>query len=209
MQESSNRFKALILGDMAVGKSCILIRYERDEFRTDYDMTVGVDYIQKDMFLGGHRMVLRVWDTAGQEKFRSVVTSYLKGLDGIIFAFDVTNARSFSNVTNWVNYFSLHASNINIPKILIGNKIDLAGQRVISHEQGCKLAAQVDMTFFEVSALTGTNIQQAFTHLAEMILKSGLKAQLADSITILPEVIPKTEPSRCCFGSSTVPKSEP
>mmetsp|Transcript_30100 Transcript_30100/g.53370 ORF Transcript_30100/g.53370 Transcript_30100/m.53370 type:complete len:170 (-) Transcript_30100:133-642(-) len=169
MQEPANRFKALILGDLAVGKSSLLIRYDRDEFRTDYEMTVGVDFIQKDLFVSGQRMTLRVWDTAGQEKYRSIVTSYLKGLDGIIFAFDVTNARSFSNVTNWVNYFSLHATNINIPKILIGNKVDMASQRVISHEQGCKLAAQIDMTYFEASALTGANVQQAFTHLAESI----------------------------------------
>jgi small GTP-binding protein len=199
MGEQANRYKTLILGDSAVGKSSLLIRFERDEFSMDSEMTVGVDFIQKDMVVHGTLMSLRIWDTAGQEKYRSIVSSYLKGLDGIVFAFDLTNARTFSSVTSWASFFSLHSSNLHIPKVLIGNKSDLAHQRVITHEQGSKLAAQNNMTYFEASALTGVNVQQAFTHLAEKIIGTGEKAQLADSITILPDVAPKPEASRCCF----------
>mmetsp|Transcript_10950 Transcript_10950/g.21428 ORF Transcript_10950/g.21428 Transcript_10950/m.21428 type:complete len:206 (+) Transcript_10950:302-919(+) len=172
------RYKSLILGDANVGKSSILLRYERDEFRLDYEMTIGVDFIYKELIVEGQRMNWRIWDTAGQEKYRSIVTSYLKGLDGIVFCFDVTSNSSFASVSQWVNYFSTHTTNPHIPRILMGNKIDAAEKRVVTFEAAQKLASSINMTYFDVSALTGANVTEAFNYLAKLILNDSSQANI-------------------------------
>jgi Ras-related protein Rab-1A len=185
------RYKSLILGDSNVGKSSVLLRYERDQFHSDYEMTIGVDFMYKELIVEGQRMNWRIWDTAGQEKYRSIVTSYLKGLDGIAFAFDLTNPSSFTSVSHWVHYFNSHASNPSIPRILIGNKADAVISRVIAFEEAQKLASSLNMIYFEVSALTGANIAEAFNYLARLILSNGglsipVKASTSTTLSLQP-----------------------
>lgn len=173
-QESTpSRYKALILGDTNVGKSSVLLRYERDAFRKDYDPTIGVDFIYKELIVEGQRMNWRIWDTAGQEKFRSIVTSYLRALDGVVFCFDVTSQASFTNIPQWVHYYSSHARDQNVPKVLLGNKAELASKREVTFEAASKLASSFNMPYFDVSASTGANVPEAFNYLAKLILNTS------------------------------------
>ena len=94
--------KILILGDSAVGKTTLLLKYVDGYFPNIYVATIGVEYKIKKINLNGININLQIWDTAGQERFRGITKNFLKGADGIIYAFDITNKASFDNLKNWI-----------------------------------------------------------------------------------------------------------
>lgn len=114
-------------------------------------------------------MKLQVWDTAGQERFRTITQTYYKGAMGILLVFDCTQEATFNNITNWLKQIESHASE-DVAKVLVANKTDLPN-RVISTEQGEQLAKEYGLTYFETSALQGTNIAELFYHMAQKIIK--------------------------------------
>jgi len=162
--------KILILGDSSVGKSSILMRYTDNTFATNMTTTVGIDYKLKKIKVDDVELKLQIWDTAGQEKYRSLAQNYYKNSMGVLLVFDVTEEDTFDNVRNWVRQIKNHAGE-NICKVLLANKADLTEERVIQSEQILELAADVNMQAFECSAKTGLNIEQAFLYLAREIKK--------------------------------------
>ena len=153
------KYKILVLGDQAVGKTCFLLKYTNDSFNEMNLSTVGVEVYPKEVTLeNGKKVLAQIWDTAGQERFRSICKNYYKGAQGIILMFEVINKESFKNVKSWLDLLKNEVSE-KVSIILVGNKIDLENKREVSKEEGEEMAKKYGLSYFETSAKTGDNIQ--------------------------------------------------
>jgi Ras-related protein Rab-8A len=162
------QMKLLMIGDSGVGKTCLLLRYANDSFSPTFITTIGIDFKIKNIDIDGKRVKLQIWDTAGQERFRTITTSYFRGAQGILLLYDVTDRRSFESIRNWVSQIQQHAD-VNVNKILVGNKCDMLDEKVVSTEEGQKLAREFGMDFFECSAKNNINVEPAFVGLGRAI----------------------------------------
>eukprot|EP01084_Bolivina_argentea_P052664 96739_1 len=104
------KFKLLMIGDSGVGKSCLLLRFSDNRYTSSFMATVGIDFKIKTIEINGKRLRLILWDTAGQEKFRTITNAYYKGADGVLLVYDVTYVHSFINIRTWMNNIEQHAS---------------------------------------------------------------------------------------------------
>mmetsp|Transcript_2358 Transcript_2358/g.5535 ORF Transcript_2358/g.5535 Transcript_2358/m.5535 type:complete len:207 (-) Transcript_2358:1083-1703(-) len=159
------QIKLLMIGDSGVGKTCLLLRYANDSFSPTFITTIGIDFKIKNIQLDGKRIKLQIWDTAGQERFRTITTSYFRGAQGILLVYDVTDRNSFISIRNWVAQIQMHAD-VNVNKILIGNKCDVQDQRAVSFEEGDALAKEYNIHFYECSAKQDLNVEKTFLTIA-------------------------------------------
>ena len=162
-------FKILLLGDSEVGKSCFLMRYSENVFIENYITTIGLDYKLKTVKLDtGKTIKVQLWDTAGQDKYRTIAKNYYKGSHGILLLYDITKQSSFDNIREWVRDIKEEVSEKAII-FLIGNKIDIEEERKISKEKGEELAEEFKIPFFEASAKSGKNVDEVFKALYNKI----------------------------------------
>ena len=142
-------YRLVLIGDSGVGKTALLLRYSDNLFNASFISTIGIDFRIKTIEVKGKRIKLQIWDTAGQEQFHSVATSYYRNAHGIILLYDITSAESFIHVTKWVNSISKNAPT-GVKQLLIGNKCDMEdNRRVIERDRGQALAEELDMPFLE------------------------------------------------------------
>lgn len=168
--------QASIRLETAVGKSCLLLRFCDDEFTPSFIATIGLDHKSKvvridDATAGGKNTAARtvkiqVWDTAGQEQYKTMTSNFYRSAMGVAIVYDVTYRRSFENVTNWLKNVAEHASE-HIVKVLVGNKCDAEGARVVSYAEGQSLAAMHGLSFVETSAKANINVDRLFVELAK------------------------------------------
>mmetsp|Transcript_16416 Transcript_16416/g.25052 ORF Transcript_16416/g.25052 Transcript_16416/m.25052 type:complete len:206 (-) Transcript_16416:289-906(-) len=160
--------KLLMIGDSGVGKTCLLLRYANDSFSPTFITTIGIDFKIKNVDIDGTRVKLQIWDTAGQERFRTITTSYFRGAQGIILVYDVTDRRSFESIRNWVSQIQQHAD-VHVNKILVGNKCDMLDEKVVSTEEGQRLAREFGIEFHECSAKNAINVDECFVGIARSV----------------------------------------
>ena len=156
--------KALLIGDSTVGKTSIIGKYLDKNFSDKTKNTVGIDFKNIKLKIDDENIYLQLWDTAGQEKYRSMTTSYYRGVNIIIIVFDVTNKISFEHVKDWIDNINNFAK-MNVIKILVGNKIDLNDLRVISFDDGKKVADFYSIKYYETSAKTREGIVEMFENI--------------------------------------------
>eukprot|EP00043_Microstomoeca_roanoka_P029261 m.21300 g.21300 ORF g.21300 m.21300 type:complete len:196 (+) comp9073_c0_seq1:345-932(+) len=161
--------KILIIGDSNCGKSCLLMRFTDDTFDEHMGPTIGVDFKNKTLTLNGQQVKLTVWDTAGQDRFKTLTASYYRGAHGVIFVYDVTRRATFDHISPWLNEANVYCDE-GVVKMLVANKID--EPRQVSTDEGRALAREKNMLFIECSAKTKVGVQQAFEELAQQILDS-------------------------------------
>ena len=159
--------KILVIGESAVGKSCLLLRYTDNKFQETFMTTIGVDFKTKYIDIDGNHVKLQIWDTAGQEKFRSITKAYYRGAHGILVVFDVSSRDSFSKVRIWVQSIK-DTMTTPYDVILVGNKSDLP-EHFVTTEEAEELAQELGMKYIETSAKTGSNVDAAFYELATMV----------------------------------------
>eukprot|EP00761_Pharyngomonas_kirbyi_P012933 gb/GECH01012960.1/.p1 GENE.gb/GECH01012960.1/~~gb/GECH01012960.1/.p1 ORF type:complete len:205 (+),score=40.82 gb/GECH01012960.1/:1-615(+) len=171
--------KILLIGDMGVGKSCILLRYSDDVFNAAHVSTIGVDFKIRTAVKDDKVAKLQIWDTAGQERFRTITTTYYKGAHGIILVYDVTKKDTFDNIKTWLADVREYAED-DVTILLVGNKIDLEKQRQVSTEMGQEYAQELGVPFVETSAKNSTNIEDAFLSLVDEIFKKKFDSLVVD-----------------------------
>ena len=173
--------KILILGDSSVGKTTLLLKYVDGYFPTIYVATIGVEFKVKKININGIDLNLQIWDTAGQERFRGITKNFIKGADGIIYAYDITKKSSFENLKNWI--FQSEESAEGFKKLIIGNKSDLSAERQVSKETLEKFCQNKNIEGMEVSAKNGNNVEQCFETLAKLIIEGKTKEQLIEKFS--------------------------
>lgn len=153
-------YKILLLGDTAVGKTALLLSYCEDIYSDTHVATIGLDYRIKIVEVDNKKIKLNIWDTAGQDRFRSITQSYYRGAHGILLVYDVTSPTSFANIKQWVNQIRDHSPK-DVVLMLVGNKVD-SKDRVVTKYEGFKFAEERNMIYIETSAKEHRNIKEAF-----------------------------------------------
>jgi len=164
-------FKYIIVGDTAVGKSCLLLQFTDKRFQPVHDLTIGVEFGSRTLTIDNNQVKLQIWDTAGQEKFRSITRSYYRGAAGALLVYDITRRETFDHLTTWLEDCRKY-SNSNIVIMLIGNKCDLENKRQVTKEEGAAFAKENSLLFLETSAKTAENVEQAFINTATYIYET-------------------------------------
>ena len=170
-------FKYIIIGDSGVGKSCLLLQFTDKRFEQTHDLTIGVEFGARTLHLKNKTIKLQIWDTAGQESFRSITRSYYRGASGALLVYDVTRRETFEHLASWLDD-ARDNSNISISILLIGNKTDLAEKREVSFEEGQAFAKEHGLLFLETSAKSSDHVEEAFLTTADCILGKIDKGEL-------------------------------
>ena len=156
----SIRRKIVFIGNPSTGKTSLLNRICNDKFLPDYDSTIGVDFFTKTIYYNENIFKIQLWDSAGQEKYRSLIPSYLRGASIIFLVYDLTWRESFDAIKSWLGFVNQYTSKDQVKLVLVGNKSDL--ERKVKNEEGKKLAEKEGMLFFETSAKTADGIVDMF-----------------------------------------------
>ncbi len=172
-------YKFVLVGDSSVGKSAILTRFADNHFASHYSNTIGVDFRFRTIAFGKKTIQLQIWDTAGQEKFRTLTSSYYRNANCVVLVYDVTNERSFNHTKDWLEEVqrAVPADGRKPQYILLGNKSDLMASKCVPTEKAKKFATEHSMFFMECSAKDGTNVDTAFLTAAETLLNQDAKGQ--------------------------------
>ena len=168
--------KVITLGNSSVGKTSFLMKYIDNSFTLTYTTTLGVDFKQKKIKLKDGRDVrLRIFDTAGQERFKAVSVSFIKKADGVILIYDIGDLESFEAVENWIKSIR-EIGKDKWPIILVGNKCDLSDdKRRVSLKEGQDKASEFNIPFYETRCKEGINIKEVFEKLIDDIIEKGSK----------------------------------
>ena len=155
------KLKLIVVGNQSTGKSCILNRFVNETFDERYQATIGLDFQSKNITIHDQDVRLIIYDTAGQEKFRSLIPMYIREAQIILFIYDISDRESFDSMPRWIQEVK-DVINKEVVYTLIGNKIDLEKERKVTFDEGKKLAEQNNFVFQEVSAKTGENFEKLF-----------------------------------------------
>mmetsp|Transcript_14167 Transcript_14167/g.10216 ORF Transcript_14167/g.10216 Transcript_14167/m.10216 type:complete len:201 (+) Transcript_14167:39-641(+) len=161
-------FKYIIIGDTGVGKSCLLLQFTDKRFRQQHDLTIGVEFGARNIQISNKNIKLQIWDTAGQESFKSITRSYYRGAAGALLVYDITRRDTFNHLTRWLEEVRQNG-NPDMTIMLIGNKCDLDGRRQVSTEEGDRFAKENGLIFMETSAKTSFNVEEAFLETSKLI----------------------------------------
>lgn len=170
-QTYDHMLKLVVVGDSGVGKTSIVVRFCDDKFSEGTASTIGVDFKTKFMTISDQTLKLSVWDTAGQEKFRTLGAQYYRGAHGIVLMYDCTNRKTYDRLTFWQEDVKKSPTYQDAVVMLVHNKIDLKNCEV-TKEQGRDFAEKNGMMFMETSAKTRQGVNQAFEGVIRRILES-------------------------------------
>ena len=165
-KDSDITIKLLLIGNAYVGKTLIVQKFLDNTFSKTTMTTVGVDLQYKVLDINGKKVKYLIWDTAGEDRMKTMTYAYYRGCHVVLIVYDVTSKKSFENVTTWVECVDKFAKS-NVLRILVGNKTDLEDKRVISKEEGKKLAEENGLKFYEISAKTMNGLVEMFEDVAK------------------------------------------
>ena len=175
--EYKYNFKFIVIGASGVGKTSLLSRLIDGQFSPENQSTIGVEYLSTVIEVDGNPVKLQIWDTAGQEKFRSIAKSYFRHAVGVIMVYDITNRQSFDDLSFWLN--DVHTlCDPNAAVTLIGNKLDLASSRAVTTSEATAFANTHQLIYLETSARGGDNVQEAFYRATKSVYERAENGQL-------------------------------
>ncbi|XP_053719014.1 EF-hand calcium-binding domain-containing protein 4B isoform X1 [Synchiropus splendidus] len=163
-------FKVVLVGNSSVGKTSLLRSFCEGHFQPSTVATVGIDYSVKTLTLDNMQVAMQLWDTAGQERFRSITKQFFRKADGVVLMYDVTVLESFRAVKPWLENIK-DAAEEGIPVLMLGNKMDMDGERAVTFREAEQLALENKVMFYEVSAFTGKFVTESLTHLARVLME--------------------------------------
>lgn len=196
-KKPETEYKLLLLGDQAVGKSSLMLRYTDDVFNFNIMGTAGIDLKRKKVTIEDEVIKIMIYDTAGHDRFRQIANAQYKGAKGIVIVYDVTDNKTFDSVATWMNHIKENAES-GVELILVGNKIDLTNEIVIKSENGNELAQKYGVPFIETSAKTSQNVESAFSTIIKNIYAKN-KSKSHDNLEIInTDKKEKKKNSKCC-----------
>lgn len=163
--------KVIVVGSMASGKSCLLLRYIHNQFKPDISSTIGVDFRTRTLEVRGMSIDLKFWDTAGQEGFQSVARTYYREAAAALLVYDITSRVSFTQLPSWLQAVRDNTGNKELVVTLVGTKADMVSERRVTKEEGEAFARERNLLFVEASAKTGEGVEQAFMLTANAIAR--------------------------------------
>ncbi|CAF1319325.1 unnamed protein product [Adineta steineri] len=175
-------FKILIIGDSGVGKTTILQRFAHDYFSTEYVATIGVDFQIRTIKADTKRCKLQIWDTAGQDRFKCVVSSFYRNANGVVICFDLTDVESFRNVHNWFEEVKRYCPE-QTPVFLIGTKSDLKARRMITYDMIKAYADKYQISYLETSSKTNENVEKCFFDFTQALVTHTNQMELSHKPT--------------------------
>ena len=192
--------KIALLGDSSVGKTNLVLRFTENTFTVNIPPTIGYDYKSKTIILNKSKKKakLQIWDTAGQERYMSLCKTVFQRVDGVMLVYDITQLITFENILKWINI--IREYNDLMPIILIGNKIDKINERLVTFENGEKLAAENNIKFMETSALTGENVDDAFINFGNDIINflKNKTCLMSDKFSLAKNKTKVRKEKKCC-----------
>ena len=184
----TNRQKIIFCGDAGVGKTSIINSIMGQKFSEEYEPSIGVDFFSKTVRYNGRLIKLQIWDSAGQEKFRSLIPNYIRGSAIIFLIFDVSQKISYDHLNEWLNFITNIENGGLI--IIVGNKIDLKDSREVKSEEAEKYCKDKKYDYFEVSAKDGTNIDNMlYTSLAGLPVFNTLNGETIPKENIIKDLL--------------------
>ena len=164
-------YKIVIFGDAGCGKTTLTQRYLTSLFKSDTTMTIGVDFEVKSLEIDEKKVKLQIWDFGGEERFRFLLPTYVKGANGGLFMYDITNYSSLAHIDDWLTIIKKETGSL-FPIVVAGGKGDLADQREVSAEEGINISKSRDVdAFIECSSKTGENVEETFETLTKLMLQ--------------------------------------
>ncbi|MHA1915299.1 MAG: Rab family GTPase [Promethearchaeota archaeon] len=173
--ENKLAFKICVFGDGGVGKTTLIRRFVKKIFEDDLKMTIGADFSVKNVEIDSRPITLRIWDFAGEDRFRVLLPAFAKGADGGIFMYDTTRYSSLSKIKDWLSIFEYFVSDdqTKIPIIMVGGKIDLEEKRSVFTEEAMELSRTYELEgYFECSSKTGDHVEEIFEFIAKKMVDS-------------------------------------
>ncbi len=180
-QEAQIVLKLLLLGDSSVGKTSILLEYISNKFDESSISTVGVDYMDKIIDYNKFKIKLQIWDTSGEEKFRTITKNFYRNADGLLVVFDLTKKESYDHIRSWIN--EAKENNDKLKTILIGNKLDLKDERIVAIDVAKQFAEKNNLKYIETSAKDGTNINESFQAIIDLLFDGKSSEEILHEFT--------------------------
>lgn len=184
MSQAIPKISMVVIGDTGVGKSCLLLQFVDRRFSAVHDLTIGVDFGSRIVDIDGERVKLQIWDTAGQESFRSIARSYYRDAAGALLVFDVTRRETFNHLERWLTE-ARQFSTQNISITLVGNKSDLVKRRVVPREDAEAFAEENGLEYIETSAKSAAGVDDAFLRTTNNIWQRLLAGGLVRKTTTI------------------------
>jgi Ras-related protein Rab-2A len=186
-------FKMIVIGDAGVGKSCLTNRAAKEKFLSDYSPTVGFEFLTFSTNIDNKIVKLQIWDTCGQEVYRSLITNFYRNASLAMMVYAINNRESFIHINQWLKEVRLQ-SHPDVKIILIGNKSDLDNERVVSTEEAKKFKEENQILYFEeTSAKTGLNSKEVFTEAARILYNEHKNYKLRSKTETLANTIHKSD----------------
>ena len=177
--------KVVFLGDTSVGKSCLAVRFVRNDFFEFQEPTIGAAFLGKNITLNDTRYKFEIWDTAGQERYRSLAPMYYRGAKAAVVVYDITNEDTFKGAKSWVKELKTKTTNCIV--LLVGNKVDLIENRKVDIDMVDDFAKNHGLIYIETSAKTGENVDEIFKTIAKNLPKDSEDVQYNESLDIILE----------------------
>lgn len=167
--------KVLILGDVAVGKSSIANRYVNQTFSYEYKVTIGADFLLKELQMNDNYVTVQIWDTAGQERYQSFSAPFYRGADCALLVYDITDPITFEHIEAWLQNLLMNSEKDKIytelPVVIVGNRADQAHLREVSYGKAETWCNSKKLKYFETSAKTGENVEEVFDFLVRKAIE--------------------------------------
>jgi len=201
---NNDKYKIILVGDTGVGKTAIVNRFIDNVFKKDHNCTIGVEFFVKSVNFDNNVMNLLIWDTCGQERYRTITKQYYRNVAGCMVVFDISKKNTFDNIKYWMKDVLENGIEINTI-ILVGNKEDLRDVREVSEKDVQELISQNNIKYIEVSAKSGSNVHQCFQEIAKKIFiqkehENSIKLtnHMNDQSITLCDVVYEKDRKNCC-----------
>jgi small GTP-binding protein len=164
-------FKVILIGDIQVGKTSIFNQFIEQKYQRNYGATLSVDFKVKSIFIDDNTVAdLQVWDTCGEERFKTITRQYYRDINGCFLIFDLTSLNSFEGAEKWLADIKEHGPEYTVV-MLVGNKCDLVDERKIAYNDSKNFADNNGLDYIEVSAVTGENVKLIFEEMTKAMIK--------------------------------------